>query len=71
MSAPYSIVTWQGEPLVKLSDSEPLRRAILLAKMLRKVPGFSMVTVHGDNIDLDCADGLNEDERDEVMAELG
>lgn len=70
MSAPYTIVTGRLEPLFKLHDSEPLHRAIALVQALRMRPGYQHVTVHGDNIDLDCADGLSEDERDQVMEEL-
>lgn len=70
MSAPYTIVNSRHDALWKLADSERIGDAILLVETLRRVPGWGDVTIHGDNIDLDCADGLSDDERDEVQEEL-
>lgn len=70
MSAPYTIVNDRYDPIFKLHESEPLSRVIALVKVLRMRPGYQHVTIHGDNVDVDCADGLSDEERDEVQAEL-
>lgn len=70
MSAPYTIVNGRSEPLFTLHQKESLSSAISLVKLLRTCRGCAHLTIHGDNVDLDCADGLSDEERDEVQAEL-
>lgn len=70
MSAPYRIVNFYHDTLVKLDQGEALVTAIAIAKMFRQSAVLS-ATVHGDNVDLGCVDGLNQDEREQVEEALG
>lgn len=71
MSAPYSIVNRFYEPIVTLDKGVSLEAAIAVAKDYRLHGGEPQATVHGDNYDVDCADGLSKAERDRVQDELG
>lgn len=70
MSAPYTVVNSRYERMFMMHESEPLSRVIALVNVLRMRPGYQHVTIHGDNVDEDCRDGLSREERDQVREEL-
>lgn len=69
MSAPYSIVNEWNEPMVTLHKKASLQAAITVCKDYRAHVD-TRAHIHGDNIDLDCADGLSQEERD-IIDEAG
>ena len=69
MSPPYSIVNQWYEPLVRLHPKASLQAAITVCKDYRAHID-THAQIHGDNIDLDCADGLSPEERD-IIEEAG
>lgn len=64
MSAPYSLVNRRLETITTLSPDDSLETA--LCRSYREARGTDQIFVHGDNIDLDNADGLSDDERDDL-----
>lgn len=71
MSAPFRIVNQYHETHVTLDKAASLDAAIKVAVEYRKLGIDNRATVHGDNVDLDCADGLSRAERETVQEALG
>jgi hypothetical protein len=67
MSAPFRIVDRYNETMVTLDPRASIRAAIAVCKVYRD-HSEPHAHIHGDDIDLDCADGLSREERDAVEA---
>lgn len=66
MSAPYRIVNKYHETLVQLHANASLVAAMAVCRQYREQGLDKDAQIHGDNVDLDCADGLSREERETI-----